>query len=544
MPILDNRSYRKQLRAWIGDPTLTFNLLYSATRDGCSGQAFHQKCNNQGPTVSIGQNSAGYIIGGYTSIPWTSRGDYFNDDRAFLFQLFPNKVKFARNGNGNDVYDNATYGPTFGGDLNYNQTAFDTAGRYGYGRVRDRKGRFSWNGIPVQMPGVSESCGNDLLFFSDSNNGYDAYSDTADFGYMGTYYAANGFTANSYNTSGDYFYTNGYSYIGNSYNGNGYNAQTFTGNSNAYLDIEVYAVKQVNSEDELYEKDKPWRKTDINDWNNKTRGKLFDELVSFSTPTPAKVPAARLLLVGSVGAGKSSFFNTVRSVWKGKVRSQVATGTAPHSLTTKYRVYEIRGGHQTPAFRLCDTMGLEEDQGLDVGDMAYLLDGHVPDHFQFNPAVRITRKSLGFVKDPGLADAIHCVALVIDGSTYKVMSPKVKDKLLGLRTLALDRDIPVHVVLTKVDKVCKDVAEDPSVVFHSRVIEKKVKDISDAFGIQSNHVQPVKNYESETSIDPRVDILTLNALRQMTGSAEDYIEFKLDDMEETDTQMSKMNIKK
>ncbi|XP_013413202.1 interferon-induced protein 44-like [Lingula anatina] len=189
-------------------------------------------------------------------------------------------------------------------------------------------------------------------------------------------------------------------------------------------------------------------------------------------------------------------------------------------------------------------MGLEEDQGLDVVDMSYVLDGHVPDHFQFNPAVRITRKSPGFVKDPGLADVIHCVALVIDGSTYKVMPPKVKDKLLGIRTLARDNDIPVHVILTKVDKVCKDVAEDPSVIFHSRLIEKKVKEISDAFGIQSNHVQPVKNYESETSIDPRVDILTLNALRQMTGSAEDYIEDQLDDMEEeTDTQMSKMNIK-
>ncbi|XP_023930844.1 uncharacterized protein LOC106166954, partial [Lingula anatina] len=367
MPILDNKAYRKQLRTWIGDPALTFDLLYSATRDGCSGQAFHSKCNNQGPTVTVGQNSAGYVIGGYTSIAWTSSGYYFNDDRAFLFQLLPKMVKFVRNGNGNDVYDNTSFGPTFGG-------------------------------------------GNDLLFFY-----------------------------NSYNKSGAYFNTNGYCKIGNSYDANGYNAQTFTGNNNAYLDIEVYAVKQGNLEDELYRKDKPWRKTDINDWSNKTKDKIFDELVSYSTPSPAKVPAARLLLVGSVGAGKSSFFNTVRSVWKGKVRSQAATGTAPHSLTTKYRVYAIQGGHQTPAFRLCDTMGLEEDQGLDVVDMSYVLDGHVPNHFQFNPAVRITRKSPGFVKDPGLADVIHCVALVIDGSTYKVMPPKVKDRLLAIRTLARGR---------------------------------------------------------------------------------------------------------
>ncbi|XP_013398312.1 interferon-induced protein 44-like [Lingula anatina] len=503
MPILDNEAYRKQLRAWIGDPALTFDLLYSASRDGCSGQAFHTKCNNQGPTVSIGQNRAGYVIGGYTSIAWTSRAGYFDDSSAFLFQLSPNLVKFARNGNGRDVYDDRGYSPTFGGDLIFRQRAstwylFNLLGRHS--RTR-------------------EVSGHDLKFFS-----------------------------NTCTKSGYYFNTNGSSNIGSSYNANGYNEQSFTGNSNAYLDIEVYAVKEGNPENELYryEQDKPWRKTDIKDWSFETRDTLLDRLVSFSTPSPAKVPFARLLLVGSVGAGKSSFFNTVRSVFRGEVRSLAATGTATHSLTTKFRVYEIRVGHQTSAFRLCDTMGLAEDQGIDVGDMPYLLDGNVPDNFQFNPAVRITTKSPGFVKDPGLSDVIHCVALVIDGSTYKVMSPKVKDKLLDLCKLARDRDIPVHVVLTKVDKLCSDVAQDPSVVFHSRVIENKVKEISHAFGIQSNHVQPLKNYESETSIDPRVDIMTLNALRQMTGSAEDYIEDRLrgDDMEEElYSQMSKMNIK-
>ncbi|XP_023930392.1 interferon-induced protein 44-like [Lingula anatina] len=429
MPILDNKRYRQQLQTWIGDSALTFDLLYSASRDGCSGEAFHAKCNYQGPTVSVGHNSAGFVIGGYTSITWTSRGNYSDDDRAFLFQLSPNMVKFPRNGKGNDVYDIATHGPTFG-------------------------------------------CGHDLQFFS-----------------------------NTCSKSGTHYNTDSCSFIGYSYDASSFNTQTFTGNSNAYLDIEVYAVKQWNPQDKLhvYEKDKPWRKTDIIDWSTKTRDKLFDELVSFSTPSPAKVPAARLLLVGSVGAGKSSFFNTVRSVFKGKVRSQAATGTAPHGLTTKdteteeaaqpifhqleqvlpdpvsareeklddsdvdsdyrsddelsdkemYRVYEVQAGHKTPAFRLCDTMGLEEDQGLDVGDITYVLDGHVPDHFQFNPAARITRKSPGFVKDPGLADVIHCVALVIDSSTYKVIPPKVKDKLLDIQTLARDRGI-IYISITEI----------------------------------------------------------------------------------------------
>jgi len=38
---------------------------------------------------------------------------------------------------------------------------------------------------------------------------------------------------------------------------------------------------------------------------------------------------------------------------------------------------------ETPLnFRLCDTRGLEEDQGIDVGELEYILDGHVPDKYK------------------------------------------------------------------------------------------------------------------------------------------------------------------
>lgn len=47
-----------------------------------------------------------------------------------------------------------------------------------------------------------------------------------------------------------------------------------------------------------------------------------------------KVPQARLLLVGQVGAGKSSFFNTLNSIFRGYITSQACSGNAEHSLTT------------------------------------------------------------------------------------------------------------------------------------------------------------------------------------------------------------------
>ena len=46
------------------------------------------------------------------------------------------------------------------------------------------------------------------------------------------------------------------------------------------------------------------------------------------------VDQARVLLVGQVGAGKSSFFNTINSIFRGYITSQACIGNAEHSLTT------------------------------------------------------------------------------------------------------------------------------------------------------------------------------------------------------------------
>lgn len=52
-------------------------------------------------------------------------------------------------------------------------------------------------------------------------------------------------------------------------------------------------------------------------------------------PEVKSVVQARVLLVGPVGAGKSSFFNSINSVFKGHVTGQANTGSAGTSLTTQ-----------------------------------------------------------------------------------------------------------------------------------------------------------------------------------------------------------------
>jgi hypothetical protein len=115
-----------QLEHWIGKGNKTFTLLYAISRDGCNTTTFHQKCNNQGPTVTVLYNQQGSVYGGYTCISWSGSGNYGNDASAFLFQLHYNnkqiRTKFPIKTSNHTyaIYDSG-HGPTFGdGHSGYN----------------------------------------------------------------------------------------------------------------------------------------------------------------------------------------------------------------------------------------------------------------------------------------------------------------------------------------------------------------------------------------------------------------------------------------
>ena len=47
-------------------------LLYRASRDGSYGSAFHKRCDNIGPTVTVVKSGAN-VFGGFTERAWTSK---------------------------------------------------------------------------------------------------------------------------------------------------------------------------------------------------------------------------------------------------------------------------------------------------------------------------------------------------------------------------------------------------------------------------------------------------------------------------------------
>ena len=64
-------------------------LIYRGTRDGTTSNTFHNKCDNQGPTLCLFKNEKGNIFGGYTSISWTNSPQliYKSDPYSFIFTL-------------------------------------------------------------------------------------------------------------------------------------------------------------------------------------------------------------------------------------------------------------------------------------------------------------------------------------------------------------------------------------------------------------------------------------------------------------------------
>ena len=79
---------------------------------------FHSLCDGKGSTITVVKTTLGYILGGYTSLAWSSCGCYKNDLSAFVYTLTnpSNKpLKLAVNAQGtNAVIDCSWYGPSFG----------------------------------------------------------------------------------------------------------------------------------------------------------------------------------------------------------------------------------------------------------------------------------------------------------------------------------------------------------------------------------------------------------------------------------------------
>ena len=156
--------FMDQLEQSIGTGPKTFDLLYSITRDGCNSTVFHQKCDNQGPTVTVLYNPQGSVYGGYTGINWDQSGTWGDDSTAFLFQLQYNGSttinKFPCKNSTCAMYRDSSYGPAFGGGHDFHTFT---------GTVNNSGGYYTLNGSG--MAGLGTYYNNQGITANQINNG-------------------------------------------------------------------------------------------------------------------------------------------------------------------------------------------------------------------------------------------------------------------------------------------------------------------------------------------------------------------------------------
>jgi len=140
---LVNQSQSNQISEWVTESlkisNLNLRLLFKASRDGYSAEAFKSKCERKANTVTVARTNHGKLIGGFTTIAWetpTEGSHVYEEDESetsFLFSLTYNeKYPIKHELRQFAVCNTQSLGPLFGGgsdleivdDCNVNYNSF------------------------------------------------------------------------------------------------------------------------------------------------------------------------------------------------------------------------------------------------------------------------------------------------------------------------------------------------------------------------------------------------------------------------------------
>ncbi|XP_051788900.1 interferon-induced protein 44-like [Erpetoichthys calabaricus] len=129
--------------------------------------------------------------------------------------------------------------------------------------------------------------------------------------------------------------------------------------------------------------DKPWRELMF---TLQARTELLKEIKRYETLT-YEVAEPKILLIGQTKAGKSSFFNSVNSVFRGYPIFQATSSQKQKNISKycrNYTVLDAKGGKRMP-FTFCDIMGLDsssEGLGIHTKDILRVINGHIQDNYK------------------------------------------------------------------------------------------------------------------------------------------------------------------
>ncbi|KAI7800464.1 putative interferon-induced protein 44 [Triplophysa rosa] len=180
-----------------------------------------------------------------------------------------------------------------------------------------------------------------------------------------------------------------------------------------------------------------WRNID---WGQKAA--LKQRLESFSL-SRTHVQFIKILLVGEVGVGKSSFINSVSSALQGRITSgALADSSAAHSSTSftqRLRTHRVRTANGLLPFALCDTMGLESLAGSLPEDIINAIFGHVKEGYRFDHKNAVAQDSEHYARNPDLCDKAFCVVYIIAADKVNVIDERLVEKFRKIRKIISEK---------------------------------------------------------------------------------------------------------
>ncbi|TRZ01140.1 hypothetical protein DNTS_007860 [Danionella cerebrum] len=258
--------------------------------------------------------------------------------------------------------------------------------------------------------------------------------------------------------------------------------------------------------------EKEWRNME---WSEEEREKLMACVSSFK-PMKESVSQARVLLIGPVGAGKSSFISSIQSIFFGRVINcaMVGSSSSSCSFTKKLHSFCIRGSGEAMSVVMCDIMGIGDGEciGLTLHDMLSVIKGHVPEGHKFSPDQPVGADTEGFISNPSMNDKVHCVVFVVDCSKVNSYDKSFSATFEQLREYISHLGVHQVALVTHVDQVCEATGRDITQVYRSKSVQQAMTKAGELLGMPTSYIVPVKNYCSELNLEQSTDVLLLKAL--------------------------------
>ncbi|XP_060589018.1 interferon-induced protein 44-like [Ruditapes philippinarum] len=243
----------------------------------------------------------------------------------------------------------------------------------------------------------------------------------------------------------------------------------------------------------------------------------------------------RILLVGPVESGKSSFIDSVQSALRSKIVLNTNTGSAgamtdnPVSTTEKFKLYNIEyvdkdtGATRRSGIYLGDTPGFQEQDGIKEDHVKFIISGNVPDGFKIINGIQDSQDD--FQRDPQPGDKIHCVCFVFDcEKILKGLSEAIRTSMRKLRRDLIDKGCPYIVILTKCDKVSNSLKTGRQRIFLDSKINECKDKLKGEFGFRQQQVYPIVNYEEQNVVDKQTDRLILAAFFEILELGNSHME--------------------